>query len=209
MADDKRNARKEKDRERHLREIQDAALVLFARKGYQGTTIEDIATELGYAKASLYYYFSGKEAIVRSLIMEAMAESGRRMDELLARSSDPVANLRDLFEDYIDGYTDSHGFYNIYHQVGDFMDSVLGEEDRRRMALAMAEMSTRIIGIMRRGIDAGRFVDMDPQVLGEMLLGMVSGLMRQVSGPRMKGWDRAAMKGPVLDLLMRSVLKTS
>ncbi len=202
---DKKTDRREREHDRRMSEIKEAAIVLFASKGYEGVTIEDIAQELGYAKASLYYYFSGKEAIVKALIGDAMDEAGRRMDALMLRSSNPVQNLTDLFDYYIDDYTDSHGFFNIYHQVAHFMDSILNESERREMLVRMQEMNERIVGLIRRGISTGDFIDMDPQVLGEMLMGMISGLMHQMSYSQAKGWDRAAMKAPVIRMLLKGI----
>ena len=207
MTEKRRSDRKEAERERRLREIKDATLGLFARNGYEGTTIEDIADELGYAKASLYYYFPGKEAIVRALILDAMAAAGKRMDEIMAKSNHPMDNLRNLFAYYIDDYNDRYGFFNIHHQVGHFMDTVLGGDERQHMAQAMQEMNRRITGLIRRGIDEGHFIDLDPQMLGEMLLGMIAGLMRQMTGLHVQGWDRVAMKDTVIAMLMRSILK--
>ena len=55
------------------------ALELFTRQGYEATSLRQIADELGINKASLYYYFSGKEAILRSLF----AERGDETDQVL------------------------------------------------------------------------------------------------------------------------------
>ena len=47
---------------------QQVALRLFTEQGYEATSLRQIAAELGINKASLYYYFDGKEAIVQSLL---------------------------------------------------------------------------------------------------------------------------------------------
>lgn len=49
-------------------EAQRVALRLFTEQGYEATSLRQIADELGINKASLYYYFDGKEAIVQSLL---------------------------------------------------------------------------------------------------------------------------------------------
>lgn len=61
-------------------EILRVALEQFTERGYDGTSIRDIAVALGITKSSLYYHFAGKEAIVRALL------DGRHneIDELLA-----------------------------------------------------------------------------------------------------------------------------
>ena len=55
------------------RQICDVAGKLFATNGYQATTLEMIADELGYSKPNLYHYFKNKESIVTQLI-ENLAE---------------------------------------------------------------------------------------------------------------------------------------
>lgn len=47
---------------------QRVALRLFTEQGYGATSLRQIADELGITKASLYYHFDGKEAILRSLL---------------------------------------------------------------------------------------------------------------------------------------------
>lgn len=195
------------DRQRKVDDILDAALTLFSTKGYSGTTIEDIADALGYAKASLYYYFPGKEAIVKALIYDAMDVAARRMDQILARTNDPVENLRDLIGYYVDDYSEKRGFFNIYHQVAHFMDSILSPEESRAMALRMAEMNQKIVGMIRRGVDEGRYIDLAPQTLGEMLLGMISGLMNQMTLRGTQGWDRQALKPTIVEILIRGILR--
>ena len=49
-------------------EILDTAQRLFTTRGYQSTSVEDILTQIGIAKGTLYYHFSSKEEILRALI---------------------------------------------------------------------------------------------------------------------------------------------
>ena len=48
--------------------ILDAALALFARSGYPGTSMSDIAEQLGITKAALYKHFAGKQEILDSIV---------------------------------------------------------------------------------------------------------------------------------------------
>jgi AcrR family transcriptional regulator len=65
-------------------EILRVALDLFTRKGFEGTSIRDLAEELTMTKSSLYYHFAGKDEIVKALLASRKAE----IDELLAWIAD-------------------------------------------------------------------------------------------------------------------------
>lgn len=54
--------------------IRDTALRLFTERGFEGTSIKDIADAVGTTKSSLYYHFDSKEAIIRNLLDERQAE---------------------------------------------------------------------------------------------------------------------------------------
>lgn len=60
--------------------IQDIALELFAARGYEKTSLREIAEHLGVTKAALYYHFKTKEDIVISLFEDL----ARPCDELIA-----------------------------------------------------------------------------------------------------------------------------
>jgi len=53
---------------RNRASIKQAALKVFARFGYEGTTLDQIADECDVSKQNFYYYFSGKEEIYRTLL---------------------------------------------------------------------------------------------------------------------------------------------
>lgn len=55
-------------------EIIEAAKKLFAKNGYSPTSMDDIAKDVGITKASLYYFFKGKEEIFSAIIEEVIAE---------------------------------------------------------------------------------------------------------------------------------------
>jgi len=67
-------------------EILAAASHLFATTGYQGTSLQRIADEIGYSKSSLLYHFSSKVEILRELIAPGAAELAE-LDRRLARMS--------------------------------------------------------------------------------------------------------------------------
>jgi AcrR family transcriptional regulator len=61
-------------RERTRREIQQQAMALFAEKGYQATSLQEIATAAGCSKATVLYHFNGKPAVLAAVVEPAAAK---------------------------------------------------------------------------------------------------------------------------------------
>lgn len=60
----------EKIREKTRKKILDSALIYFARKGYEGTKISDLAQFTGIGQGTLYSYFSSKEELFNAILKE-------------------------------------------------------------------------------------------------------------------------------------------
>ena len=77
---------REQRRERNAREIQQAAMSLFAERGYAGVTVEDIAAEAGISERTFFRYFTSKDHLL-------VAEASRRIEvihESLTGQSDDL-----------------------------------------------------------------------------------------------------------------------
>ena len=64
--------RKKEPRSVHRENIATAASCLFMKNGFSATTMNDIAAEAGYSKATLYVYFKNKEEIIGFLVLSSM-----------------------------------------------------------------------------------------------------------------------------------------
>lgn len=72
-----------------------AALSLFARRGFHGSSIRDIATEAGLTSASLYGHFQSKEHLLAELVRIGHEEHHVHLRRaMLETTGDPAAQLR-------------------------------------------------------------------------------------------------------------------
>jgi AcrR family transcriptional regulator len=71
---------------------------LFARQGYTGTTIADIARELGTTTAALYYHFPSKAAILGGLLAKPLAAYTRLLDSLDTGETSPEQLLAAIID---------------------------------------------------------------------------------------------------------------
>lgn len=78
--------RKERERLFRKKEIIDAAVKIFAAKGFNSATLEDIAGSAEFGKGTLYNYFQGKEEIYRAIIDEVIINQEQIVKEADANS---------------------------------------------------------------------------------------------------------------------------
>src|ERR1700676_5171527 len=79
------------DGQRTRQAILDAALMVFAEKGYFGTSLRDIAAAVGVRESALYNYFTNKEALFEALIL---ADHHVKMERLSALMEDATTDVR-------------------------------------------------------------------------------------------------------------------
>jgi AcrR family transcriptional regulator len=72
----------------------DAATRVFARRGFDGASLEDVAAEAGLSKGALYYNFASKEELFLA-ILDQHLESRLAMLEDVRSGGDPAESLRE------------------------------------------------------------------------------------------------------------------
>ncbi|MEJ0027629.1 MAG: TetR/AcrR family transcriptional regulator [Rhizomicrobium sp.] len=74
-------------------EILDAALKVFAAKGYAAARMDDIAREAGVTKGTIYLYFENKEAVFKSLVRESIGTTIGAVAGQIAGHDGPARDL--------------------------------------------------------------------------------------------------------------------
>ena len=87
---------------RNRESIQDVARELFAQKGVQRTSLQDIADRLGITKPALYYHFRSRDDLVRSIIAPLIDEGEEFVASHERRRKADRATPRELLEGYFD-----------------------------------------------------------------------------------------------------------
>lgn len=77
-------------------QIIEAAIRIFARKGYYNSRVSDIAREAGMAAGTIYLYFKTKDDILVTLFRDKMAQFVAASRKAVAEEPDAVAKLRRL-----------------------------------------------------------------------------------------------------------------
>ncbi len=76
--------------------VLEASTAIFSRQGYRGTTMNDIAAEVGLGKPSLYHYFASKEEILVRLYENVLAEGVAAAQAVVAETPEPLDAFKKL-----------------------------------------------------------------------------------------------------------------
>tara|TARA_Y100001968_G_scaffold243875_1_gene227781 strand:+ start:1568 stop:2194 length:627 start_codon:yes stop_codon:yes gene_type:complete len=77
-------------------QIIDAAVEVFARSGFHGSRVADVAREAEVADGTIYNYFKSKDDLLISIFEQKMGDMIQQAEEVIAPVSDPLEKLRRL-----------------------------------------------------------------------------------------------------------------
>jgi AcrR family transcriptional regulator len=152
----------------------DTACTLFARKGYFGTSIREIADAMGIQKASLYYYISSKEDLIYQISKSAMEHLSTNVQAALAQVSGP--------EERLYAFILSHVVNLLQHQN---WHAAANEElmhafspARKREIIAMRDAYEQMARGILADAQAAKLLrsDISAKFLGLILFGMITNI---------------------------------
>jgi AcrR family transcriptional regulator len=103
--------------------VLDAAVDLFARQGYDGTSVTQVINQAGVAKGGFYHHFTSKEALLYEVYGDLITRQLASMDAILARDAGQAETLRALILDLVESTAASAQqalvFWREQHRLGD------------------------------------------------------------------------------------------
>jgi AcrR family transcriptional regulator len=163
-----RPARWHRQPETRRQEILDAALAVFAEKGFSSARMEDIARHAGITKGTPYLYFKSKEEIFKSLVQESIGPQILQLVQMAREFEGPTPDLIRLVIRAIIVFLMSSNRAIlpklIIAETGNFPE--LARFYRTEVTDHMLAMFE---GMVRRGIERGEFRDIDPKHGGRLV----------------------------------------
>ena len=93
-----------------------AALELFAHHGFAATSVRMIAERAGVAQGLLYNYFEGKDALLRAIFEQSMADVQESF-EVAESDADPAARLERLVRAALEIVDRNQAFWRLSYQI--------------------------------------------------------------------------------------------
>ncbi|WP_164848772.1 TetR/AcrR family transcriptional regulator [Paenibacillus sp. DCT19] len=91
-----------------LDRIKEASLLLFSKHGFEGTSLHEIATQVGIKKPSLYTYFSSKDELYLDLLNDALQTELGYARQLLERRHGHEGSLQEVLLRYLSHYMERY-----------------------------------------------------------------------------------------------------
>jgi TetR/AcrR family transcriptional regulator, cholesterol catabolism regulator len=161
----------ELDREQ---QIMRQALRLFGQVGFSGTSLQNLADDLGITRPALYYYFSSKEELLWRLIGTLGDQLLEEVLPIVSEHMPPQEKLRKLVASHTRAILGNPDAFKVYfaerHKVGPRRDRQLRRGEEQYMTLyedVIAEAQES--GVVRTG---------DPQVLARVATGLPNSALR-------------------------------
>lgn len=155
--------------------ILDDAANLFARGGYDGTSLGDLAVSIGVTKAAIYHYFPNKKEIYEGVIVRTLEGLVRAVSAAIARAETP--------EDALLGFMTAHADYFEEHYNG-FLAMLVGYGGMQNVVMLAEAQQLRddyenlLRSIVSGGIQSGKFRDVDVHVTSRAILSMLNWMVR-------------------------------
>jgi TetR/AcrR family transcriptional regulator len=152
--------------------IREAAARCFARYGFSKATLDDIAAAVGIKKASLYYYFESKEAILRRVIE---FEADHMLDSL-QRSVDRHATVGDRLQEFARTRLEDIRKEMILHDMSVAVVLELKPLIDRIYGSLREGLERILAGVVEAGIRSGEVRPCDARHVAGLLMSVLEGL---------------------------------
>jgi AcrR family transcriptional regulator len=182
--------------------IMDAAIKLFSNNGYNKASVEDICTEAGISKGAFYHHFKSKQELFLALLDSWL----QAIDNAIETSKDMSAP--ETFKQM------TTAFPYIFGTAGEGLPMFLefwlqASRDKKIWNASIApyrRYHKYFTSLIKKGVDEGSFVEVDPELASRMIVSTAMGLLLQsLLDPKGANWENVARDSTTL--LINSLLK--
>jgi len=184
-----------------------AARAVMARRGIAGTTVRDVAAELGTSSGLIHHYYASMD----DLLAEAFEQEARAdlaaVLAAIATGRDATEKLAIFFSTYDRGMREDSADFGMQIWLDAWAEAARRPAVRRTSRRLNEEWQGALSAIISDGVAAGEMTSADPNASAWRILSLLDGLMLQVvahgdvvTGEQAESWSRM---GAELELGLR------
>lgn len=160
--------------QRRTEQIVTTSAHLIQEKGFHGTTLEQVAGELEVTKAALYYYVKDKEDLLFRIQRHTLEMALASVEAIIQSEQSPADKVRALIDNQMRLITSRPELFTVYFNE----KAHLSDEHREAVTNLERQIVQRVTAVLREGMEAFAFQDVDPTVAAFAVLGASSWVYR-------------------------------
>ncbi len=183
-------------------EILNEAAKLFRRKGFSGTSMQDIASAVGILKGSIYYHFTSKNEIFREVLNKGISPLLKKAEFVVGKKIAPRQMLCELIENHVNYIMENDFSLVIFFQEKEKISAIETKEyieSRNRYEKIFKD-------VLIEGIKQGEFPNVDVSLTVLTILGMCNWITQwyNPAGPKTRTEITAHMIYLISDLMLNN-----
>ena len=159
-----------RDAEATRAKIINNAMVFFSKKGYDATTMDDIAKACGINKAMIFYYYKNKAGLYEAVMEHVLSNIYEEIVTIEKCCISPLADLEAFITTYAK-YSEKHPYLPAL-LLRELSDS--GAHLPEMMFASMRRLFALLSNILREGEAKGVFHNVEPMVIHFMIVGTIN-----------------------------------
>ncbi|MBI3173806.1 MAG: TetR/AcrR family transcriptional regulator [Chloroflexi bacterium] len=179
-----------------------SAIKLFSIQGFNTASVDDICKDAGVSKGAFYHHFESKQALFLALLDVWL----NNIDSAIEASREKSAP--ETFMQI------TEAFPYIFATAGDHLPMFLefwlkasrDDEIWQASIAPYRRYHKYFTSLIKKGVDEGSFIEMDPELASRMIISMAMGLLLQsLLDPKGAKWEATARE--ITDLMLNTLLK--
>ena len=155
--------------------IINAAIELFAEKGFEGSSIRDLATRADVNVAMVNYYFGSKDKLFEAIVEHKATFMRGRLDEIATNTTlSEIEKIDAIIESYVGKILSQPSFHRVLHQ-----ELLMGERGtmHENIIKIFVKNTKTIRQIIEKGMKKKVFKKVDPELTMATLIGTINQVM--------------------------------
>ena len=160
------------EREMRKQRILTGALDVFKSKGLEGATMDEIANQSGFGKATLYYYFKSKEDVFSAILENGWINIWESLEPIIADQKSPRQAFINLLIKIAEIAQDRPGLFEFLFNAPKAI-----KLEKQPWKEYQHRLYGVIQGLLEDGVKAGEFPKIKPELMFKALGGLFMGLV--------------------------------
>jgi len=165
--------RQEEQRKLRKQSILDGALKVFKTHGIEKTTMDEIALESGFGKATLYYYFASKDEVFIAIMEDGWKKLWEGIESKIIEELGPRKKFMGIIKTMANIVRDNRILYGFLFTAPNHIQ----DESKQIWKTYQERLYAILKSIIEEGIKKKEFIDLNPGMLMKAIGGLFHGLL--------------------------------